>query len=65
MVRDSPVMVPRPAGQNAEAEHGERRALDRPAGQAVAAPLQHLPEVVSRAHVLEQAPWGKAGDGRR
>lgn len=56
-------MLPRSAEQDTEGEQGESRALDGPAGQAVATPLQHLPKVVGCAHVLEQASWGKAGTG--
>lgn len=54
------VMLLSPGAQDAEGEEGERRALDGPAGQGVAAPLHDLPEVVGRGDILKQAPCKRA-----
>lgn len=49
------VMLLGPGEEDAGGEEGEGPSLDGPAGQAVAAPLHHLPEVVGCCHVLKQA----------
>lgn len=49
------VMLLGPGEEDAGAEEREGPALEGPAGQAVAAPLHHLPEVVGCCHVLKQA----------
>lgn len=57
------VMLQRSGEQDAEGEEREGPALDRPAGQAVAAPLHHLSEVVGGTHVFKQASWKGAQSG--
>ena len=45
-----------PGEQDTEGEHSKGPALDGPAGEGVAAPLDDLSEVVGCSDVFKQAP---------
>lgn len=50
------VMLLSPGEQDTEGEHSKSPALDGPAGEGVATPLDDLSEVVGRSDVFKQAP---------
>lgn len=49
-------MLLSPGEQDTEGEHSKSPALDGPAGEGVATPLDDLSEVVGRSDVFKQAP---------